>query len=117
MQRVLFIVCIFLSIKCIDNTQCTSRADLVGRCGCCPIVGGNCISYETIDGMAATWHVCVPDHLKENFTLEQCKPNIIMDKNYTRVCRTKTGTFRLFPQCTTKAQCLLPIPRRNCKRK
>jgi len=97
--------------------MCVFRSDLAGRCGCCPLIGGSCIYYETIDGIDVSWHLCVPDHLKKTFTLEQCKPNLIEDKDLTRICRTKNGTFRLFHQCITKDLCLLPIApiaRRNC---
>jgi hypothetical protein len=117
MRTILFILCIYLSIKFIHNSQCKSRSDLLDHCGCCPLIGGNCIYYDTIDGIDVSWHLCVPDHLKETFTLEQCKPNLINDKNSTRICRTKNGTFRLFPQCATKDICFLPIvsiARRNC---
>jgi hypothetical protein len=114
MRTILFLLCIFLSIKFIHNSQCRSRTDLAGHCGCCSIIGGNCIHYETIDGVDVSWHLCVPDHLKKTFSLEQCKPNITIDKNFTRICRTKNGTFRLFPQCATKDLCRLRILRRNC---
>ncbi|CAF0752014.1 unnamed protein product [Rotaria sordida] len=114
MQALLFFfLCIFLSIKLIDNSQCQVRFGLVGRCGCCSYIGGNCIYYETIDGIDVSWHVCVPNHLKKTFSLEQCKPKLIPAKNYTRICRTSNGTFRLFPQCTTKEICFLPTPSRN----
>jgi hypothetical protein len=120
MRTILFLLCIFLSIQFIHNTQCTPGSTLVGRCGCCPIIGGSCIYYETIDGLAMSWHLCVPENRKETFSLEECKPKPIMDKNFTRICRTKNETFRLFPQCTTKELCSLslpiPIPLRNCMR-
>jgi hypothetical protein len=103
-------------MKFIHNSQCKSRSDLVGHCGCCPLIGGSCIYYDTIDGMDVSWHLCVPDDMKKSFALEQCKPNVTMDKNATRLCRTKNGTFRLFHQCATKEHCLLPTTRRNCKK-
>ncbi len=117
MRTILFILCICLSIKFIHNSICIPRSDLAGRCGCCPLIGGSCIYYDTIDGIDVSWHLCVPDHLKKTFTLEQCKPNLIEDKKSTRICRTKNETFRLFHQCTTKDLCLLPIvpiARRYC---
>jgi len=114
MRTILFLLCVFLSIKFIQNSQCKSRIDLVGYCGCCSLIGGNCIYYDTIDGMDVSWHLCVPDYLKETFSLEQCKPNLIFDKNSTRICRTKNETFRLFPQCAIKDLCFLPIPRKYC---
>jgi hypothetical protein len=114
MRTILVLFSILLSIKFIDNSQCTARSDLAGHCGCCPIIGGNCIYYDTIDGIDVSWHLCVPEHLKDNFSLNQCKPNITMDKNSTRICRTKHGIFRLFPQCATKQICSLPTPRKRC---
>ncbi|CAF0798398.1 unnamed protein product [Rotaria sp. Silwood1] len=112
MRVLLFFLCIFLSIKFIHNSQCHSRFGLVGHCGCCPYIGGNCIHFETIDGIDISWHVCVPNHLRKTFSLEQCKPKLINDKNYTRLCRTRNATFRLFPQCTTKDVCFLRTPSR-----
>ena len=114
MRTILFLLCIFLSIQFIHNTQCTPGSTLVGHCGCCPIIGGSCIYVETIDGLAMSWHLCVPENRKATFSLEECKPKPIVDKNFTRICRTKNETFRLFPQCTTKELCSLPIPARNC---
>jgi hypothetical protein len=114
MRTILVLFCIFLSIKFIDNSQCSSSSNLAGRCGCCPIIGGSCVYYDTIDGIDVSWHLCVPEHLKNNFSLDQCKPNVTIDKNSTRLCRTKYGTFRLFPQCATKQLCSLPMPRKLC---
>jgi hypothetical protein len=116
MRLILVLLCIFLSIKFIHNTQCSSRSDLVGHCGCCSLIGGNCIYYNTIDGLSMSWHLCVPDDRKKTFSLEQCKPNPVIDKNFTRLCRTTNETFRLFPQCVTKDICFLAIPARNCMR-
>lgn len=114
-MRVIFIVlCIFLSIKFIANTQCAPNLNLAGHCGCCPLIGGNCIHFITIDGVAASWHTCVPDHLKDNFTLENCRNNITFDKNMTRLCHTKNGTFRFFPQCITKDLCYISLRRPTC---
>jgi len=110
MRTILFVLCIFLSIKFIHNTQCKSRPGLVGYCGCCPLLGGNCIYYDTIDGMATSWHLCVPDYLTDTFSLEDCQPKIIIDRNYSRICRTKNDTFRLFHQCATKETCFSSIP-------
>ncbi|CAF0776140.1 unnamed protein product [Adineta ricciae] len=115
MQTLLGVLCILFSIRFIDNTQCQRNAQIVGPCGCCPIIGGVCISYEGIDGLAALWHVCVPAHLKETFTLDQCMPKILPSNNFTRLCRTANETFRIFPQCATKQTCLLPKPSRPYK--
>lgn len=116
MRVIFFVLCIFLSIEFIDNTQCAFREGLVGKCGCCPLVGGNCVHFNTIDGWSTEWHVCVPDHLKDTFTLDKCLPNITINKGYTPLCRTDNGTFRFFHQCATKITCLLPIARRDRKR-
>ncbi|UJR25997.1 hypothetical protein I4U23_007344 [Adineta vaga] len=115
MRTSFFLLCICLSIKFIENTQCKSATHTVGPCGCCPLIGGVCKSYETIDGVAASWHLCIPAHLEDTFSLEQCKPKIMMAKNFTRICRTKNEIFRLFPQCATKEICLLPKPTRALK--
>jgi hypothetical protein len=117
MRITFLLLCIFLSIKFTHNSQCKSRPDVAGHCGCCPIIGGSCIHYDTIDGMDVSWHLCVPENLKKTFSLEQCKPKLIVAKNLTRICRTTNGTFRLFPQCATKDLCSLalpPPPPKNC---
>lgn len=113
MKRLFILLCIFLSIKFIDNTQCVYSRDLAGYCGCCSIIGGNCIHYETLDGLDMSWHVCVPPDLVKTFSLKLCKPKLIEAKNSTLVCNTNKGSFRLFPQCTTKKVCSLPTQSRN----
>ena len=102
-----------LFIKSIENSQCSYSKELAGYCGCCPLIGGSCIYYDTIDSIDVSWHLCVPDYLKESFKLEDCIPHVTIDRNSTRLCRTKNGTFRLFPQCATKEMCRLPMPERR----
>ena len=114
MRTILILLCIFLSIRFIDNSQCVASPELAGYCGCCPIIGGSCLYFNTIDGIDVSWHLCMPEHLKNNFSLDQCQPNVAMVKYPIALCRTKYGIFRLFPQCTTKAQCLSATPRRSC---
>ncbi|CAF3770615.1 unnamed protein product [Rotaria magnacalcarata] len=114
MRTILFLLCIFLSIKFIDNSQCISGVGLAGHCGCCPFIGGSCIDFGTIDGTSVSWHMCVPSSLKKNFSLKQCKPELMRDKNNTRICRTRNGTFRLFHQCAKKEICFLSTPSRIC---
>ena len=113
-RALLFYFCLLLSIKSIQNTQCAWSASLAGHCGCCPLIGGSCVHFNSLDNLDMFWHLCVPKHHAKNFSLDECRPGLVMDKNHTRLCRTKNGTFRLFPQCTTKDICLLPLPPRNC---
>lgn len=113
MRAILLLLCLVLSIKFVHNSQCAAHPQLAGYCGCCPIIGGSCVYFETLDNIDVSWHTCVPEHLKNQFSLNDCKPNITMDKNSTRLCRTKYGIFRLFPQCASKAVCKLSIPRRS----
>lgn len=107
-----FLLCLaFLStINFVESSQCAKSDRLAGYCGCCPIIGGSCVYLETIDMMDVSWHLCVPDHVRANFSLSLCKPKILFDKNSTRLCRTRYGTFRLFPQCAMKDVCSIPLP-------
>ncbi|CAM4866003.1 unnamed protein product [Rotaria socialis] len=78
------------------RAQDTDGVGLAGHCGCCPFIGGSCIHFDTVDGIDVSWHIPKPMH----------------DKNHTRICRTRNGTFRLFPQCATKQICFLSAPSR-----
>ena len=113
MRTTLLLLCIILCIRSVHNSQCAFHPELAGHCGCCPIIGGSCVYFNTIDNIDVSWHTCVPEHLKDQFSLDHCKPEITADKNSTRLCRTKYGIFRLFPQCASKAVCSLTIPRRS----
>ena len=117
MRTILFLVCILLSVKSLTSTQCVHTPDVIGACGCCGLLSAKtaCVTFETIDGLASSWHACVPDYLKDSFTLDLCRPGVDMGTNHTRICRTKKyGVFRLFPQCATKQQCLLKTFAKDC---
>lgn len=116
MRTSFLLLCVYFIVKPVQSTQCKSSKDIVGHCGCCALIGGVCKHYETIDGVAAAWHLCVPAHLEKTFSLEQCKPKIFVTDGPTRICRTQNETLRLFPQCATKEMCLTPKPLRLSKR-
>ena len=113
-RSLLFYFCLLLSIKSIQNTQCAWSTHLAGHCGCCPLIGGSCVHLNTLDDLSMSWHLCVPEHRQKNFSLAECQPNLVMDKNLTRLCHTKNETFRLFPQCATKEVCALFATPRKC---
>ena len=102
-----------MSVAVVDSSQCAASPALAGHCGCCPIIGGSCVHFSTVDNIDVSWHVCVPESRRSNFSLKECRPHLIPDRNSTRLCRTKNGTFRFFPQCAMKAVCSLPLPTRN----
>jgi hypothetical protein len=116
MRLVFFCLVSILYIGSIENSQCSSSMNLAGYCGCCSLIGGNCIYYNTLDNIDISWHLCVPDYRRESFSLDQCQPHVLPDMNFTRICRTKNETFRLFPQCATKDICSLPLSSRICIR-
>ena len=101
------------SIAVVDSSQCAASPALAGHCGCCPIIGGSCVHFSTVDNIDVSWHTCVPESRRSTFALKECRPNLIPDQNSTRLCRTKNGTFRFFPQCAMKTVCSLPLPKRN----
>ena len=110
---ILLLLSLSFSISSIDSSQCAPSPDLAGHCGCCRIIGGSCVHFSTVDDIAVSWHVCVPESRRETFSLKECKPSLIPDQNSTRLCRTKNGTFRFFPQCVKKTVCSIALPKRN----